>query len=83
MFASDPCIPNFTLHFWCLTTFLAFFRKDVFQVTTGNLGDLQKIQLRSDDTGDSPDWYIEKVNICTSLSDFQCHIFDSFSLHSL
>ena len=55
----------------------------MFQVTTGNLGDLQKIQLRSDDTGDSPDWYIEKVNICTSLSHFQCHIFDLFSIDSL
>jgi len=37
--------------------------RDVFQVTTGSLGELQKMQIRSDDTGDSPDWFIEKVTV--------------------
>ena len=58
--------PNFSLvavnSFIRWVTIEISFRRDVFQVATGSLGDLQKIQIRNDDTGDSPDWFIEKVN---------------------
>ena len=65
-------------HFYSKCTFDSF-RKDVFQVETGSLGELQKIQLRSDDTGDSPDWLIEKVG-CTIYFIFLRFIAFSFNL---
>ena len=34
---------------------------DTFKINAGNLGQLQKITLRSDDIGDSSDWHLEKV----------------------
>ena len=35
----------------------------MFKITAGNLGPLQKIVIRNDDTGESSDWHLEKVVI--------------------
>ena len=34
---------------------------DTFKVISGDLGPLNKIMLRSDDTGESPDWHLTRV----------------------
>ena len=36
-------------------------RTNVFKITAGNLGPLQKIVIRNDDSGDSSDWHLEKI----------------------
>jgi len=46
--------------------YLLFYRTDKFQINTGNLGDLLKVSLRNDGTGDSADWHLEKVLVVDS-----------------
>ena len=36
---------------------------DTFEIAVGDLGELTKVQLRSDDTGVSADWHVDKVII--------------------
>lgn len=46
-------------------TFLSH-RTDKFQIRSGNMGDLLRISLRNDDTGDSADWHVDKILIVDS-----------------
>ena len=44
-----------------------FFRTDTFKITAGNLGPLQKITVRNDNSNASSDWNLEKVVINDTL----------------
>ena len=41
-------------------------RTDKFQIRSGNMGDLLRISLRNDDTGESADWHLDKILIVDS-----------------
>lgn len=41
-------------------------RTDKFQIRSGNMGDLLRISLRNDDSGESSDWHLDKVLIVDS-----------------